>query len=210
MFRQKEKALYKKGDIIMNKKKNNPYGVVVAGVGGQGTVTIAQLILGAAWKAGYYVIQSEVHGMSQRGGSVSAQILFDKKEVSSPVVMEGSGDLLIGMEPLETLRYIHLMSNDASIVSSTTPIKNMSTYPDEDKLLAQFNHIDKATLVDTEMYSKKLKNKHAGNIILLGLASKGLPIPKKVWLKVLEERFLKKGEDVINKNIEAFEFGRNL
>ena len=194
----------------MNSKKNNPYGVVVAGVGGQGAITIAQLILGAAWKAGYYVIQSEVHGMSQRGGSVSAQIIFDKKEVSSPVVMEGSGDVLIGIEPLETLRYVGLMNKNAFIVSSTSTVKNMSQYPNEKELLSQFDQIDNSTLVDTEKYSKELKNRHAGNIILLGIASKHLPISKETWHEVMRERFAAKGETVIQKNIDAFEFGEKL
>ena len=68
---------------------NKPSGVIVAGVGGYGAITVFQLILWAGWKSGYYTLQSEVHGMSQRGGSVNAQILFDKKEVTSPVIMKG-------------------------------------------------------------------------------------------------------------------------
>jgi indolepyruvate ferredoxin oxidoreductase, beta subunit len=194
----------------MNNERNTPYSVVVAGVGGQGSVTIAQLILGAAWKAGYQVIQSEVHGMSQRGGSVSAQILFDKKEVSSPIVMEGTGDLLIGIEPLETLRYVHLMNENATVVSSTCTVKNMATYPDEKVVISQFENVSNATLVDTDKHSKTLKNRHAGNIILLGIGSKKLPISKDTWYEVIQERFATKGEAVIQKNIEAFEFGRNF
>ena len=194
----------------MNNERIKPYGIVVAGVGGQGAITIAQLILGAAWKSGYHVIQSEVHGMSQRGGSVSAQILFDKKEVSSPVIMEGSGDVLIGIEPLETLRYIQLMDKESIIVSSTSTVKNMHGYPDEKKILSQFNSIKNATLIDTEKHSKELNNKHAGNIILLGVASKQLPISKEIWHEVMSERFTAKGDAVIQKNIDAFEFGRNL
>ena len=192
----------------MNNERNTPYSIVVAGVGGQGAVTIAQLVLGAAWKAGYKVIQSEVHGMSQRGGSVSAQILFDKKDVSSPVVMEGTGDVLIGIEPLETLRYVNLMKKDAHIISSTVPIKNMSTYPDDKDVISQLEKINNTTLLDTEKYSKELNNKHAGNIILLGITSKHLPISVEIWHKVMHEKFAAKGEAVIQKNIEAFEFGR--
>ena len=102
----------------MDRKIEKTFGIVVAGVGGQGTITLSQLILGAAWKSGYKALQSEVHGMSQRGGSVNAQILISSNEVSSPVIMEGAGELLIGVEPLETLRYLNLLKKDGITVSS--------------------------------------------------------------------------------------------
>ena len=191
-------------------KIERPYGVIVAGVGGQGAITLAQLILGAAWKSGFLVHQSEVHGMSQRGGSVNAHILFDKKEVSSPVVMEGTGDLLIGMEPLESLRYLHLLKEDANIISSIVPIKNMADYPDMEYIISELRSISGVTLVDIGAYFKELSNNKVGNIILLGMASKYIPIHDKVWYEVIKERFELKGEKIIEKNIEAFEFGRNL
>ena len=194
----------------MKNRLNRPFGVIVAGVGGQGAITLAQLVLGAAWKSGFFVHQSEVHGMSQRGGSVNAHILFDKKEVSSPVVMEGAGNLLIGMEPLETLRYLSLLRKDAEVVSSVIPIKNMAEYPDVDKILSELKSVPGVTLVDTDKYSKELSNKKAGNIILLGIASKHMPISKKMWHEVIKERFEGKGEKIIDKNIEAFEFGRKI
>ena len=196
--------------MIMEKLIKRPYGVIVAGVGGQGAITLAQLILGAAWKSGYYVHQAEVHGMSQRGGSVNAHILFDTKEVSSPVVMQGSGDLLIGMEPLETLRYLYLLSKYASVISSAVPIKNMAEYPDIEKVLVELQATSGITLVETDKHSKTLNNPKAGNMILLGIASKHLPVRNDIWEIVINERFKQKGMDVVHKNLEAFEFGRML
>jgi indolepyruvate ferredoxin oxidoreductase, beta subunit len=194
----------------MEKLIKRPYGVIVAGVGGQGTITMAQLILGAAWKSGYFVHQAEVHGMSQRGGSVNAHVLFDTKEVSSPVVMEGSGDLLIGLEPLETLRYLYLLGKNACLISSVVPIKNMTEYPDIDKVLSEFKTVSNVTLVEIDKHSKTLNNRKAGNMILLGIASKHLPVRNDIWEMVIFERFEQKGKDVVHKNIEAFEFGREL
>ncbi len=192
------------------KDLNRPFGIIVAGVGGQGAITLAQLILGAAWKEGYFVHQAEVHGMSQRGGSVNAHILFDNKEVSSPVVMQGAGDLLIGMEPLETLRYLKLMNKEANVVSSMIPIKNMDSYPVAEKVIHELKQVTNSILIDTDKYTSKLKNPKAGNIILLGVASKFLPIKDKTWHSIINERFAGKDNTVIKKNIEAFEFGRKL
>ena len=194
----------------MEKLIKRPYGVIVAGVGGQGAITLAQLILVAAWKSGYFVHQAEVHGMSQRGGSVNAHVLFDTKEVSSPVVMQGSGDLLIGMEPLETLRYLYLLGKDACVISSVVPIKNMTEYPDTEKVLTELKATSGITLVEIDKHSKTLNNEKAGNMILLGIASKHLPVRSDIWEKVIYERFKQKGEEVVYKNIEAFGFGREL
>lgn len=195
----------------MNKSYiSNPFSVIVAGVGGQGVVTLSQLIMGAAWKSGYYAIQSEVHGMSQRGGSVNAQILFDKVEVSSPTILEGSANLLLGMEPLEALRYFNLLSNDASVICSTSPVRNMPIYPNLDMLIAELNRIEGTLLIDTDKVSEELGNKGAGNIVLLGAASRKLPFTEDVWFQTIKERFAGKEQSVIDKNIEAFNYGKKI
>jgi indolepyruvate ferredoxin oxidoreductase, beta subunit len=102
------------------------------------------------------------------------------------------------------------MSKNAPIISSTDTVKNMSTYPDERELLSQFDQLNNVVLVDTKRYSEELKNKRAGNMILLGVASKHLPITNETWHEVIHEKFAARGEAIILKNIDAFEFGRNL
>lgn len=194
----------------MTNKIDKPIGIIIAGVGGQGTLTLAQLVIGAAWKSGLYCLQSEVHGMSQRGGAVNAHVTMDSKAVSSPLLLEGSADLLIGMEPLETLRYLNYVNKAGVVISSTSPIKNIPNYPEDASVIDEVNKIDGVKSVDTDEHSKTLKNKHAGNIILLGMASAHLPIEDKIWFQIFEERFATKGEKVIQKNIEAFNFGKNL
>ncbi len=186
------------------------FGVVVAGVGGQGAITVAQLVLGAAWKAGYHTIQSEVHGMSQRGGSVNAQILFSKVPVTSPILMEGTGDVLLGIEPLETLRYLNLMSEDALVASSLNPVINMSQYPDVETVISEVKKVDGVVAIDTEAVAKELENRHAGNVVLLGAASKKMPFSDDIWEQVFTERFKSKGDAVIQKNLDAFRYGQKL
>lgn len=196
----------------VNSIKNikNKWGFIVAGVGGQGAVTVAQLFLGAAWKSNLYTLQSEVHGMSQRGGSVSAQILFDKQPVTSPLIVDGEGDFLVGMEPLEALRYIHLIKNGAPVFVSTTPIKNMGTYPDVELLINELKKYKNVFMINSDEVEKTLGNKHAGGLVLVGMASTILPIERSIWANTIRERFLDKGERVVEKNLEAFEYGRNL
>lgn len=194
----------------MSKATDVTYKVIIAGVGGQGAVTAAQLIMGAAWNGDYHALQSEVHGMSQRGGEVNAQILFDKRPVTSPLIMEGTGDVLIGLEPLESLRYLHLLKKDAVLVVSTETIVNMDNYPCDKELFEALQRVSGTQLVDTKAHAKTLQNKRAANIILLGKTSNYLPLDAQMWEDAIRFRFKSKGEEVVQKNIEAFRFGRAL
>ncbi|MBF0441641.1 MAG: indolepyruvate oxidoreductase subunit beta [Oligoflexales bacterium] len=192
----------------MNAETNRSHKIIVVGVGGQGAITVAQLLMGAAWTGGYHALQSEVHGMAQRGGSVTAQVIFDKKPVTSPLIMEGTGDLLIGLEPLESLRYLALLKKDARLVVSNEPIINMDNYPDEQGLFSELSKISGIEIIDTRAHAKTLNNKKSGNMVILGKASCYLPIEISVWRDAIAARFSSKGDEVIRKNIEAFEFGR--
>ncbi|HLE11714.1 MAG: hypothetical protein A2504_15550 [Bdellovibrionales bacterium RIFOXYD12_FULL_39_22] len=186
------------------------YGIIVAGVGGQGAITLAQLFLGAAWRSRLHTMQSEVHGMSQRGGSVNAQISISKAEVTAPLLLSGAVDLLISMEPLEALRYVPFLSKNATIITSTEPTINMDNYPDINLILGALREIPGTILVDTAEHAKKLANKNAGNMVLLGVASNYTPIDKTIWHTIIEERFASKGEKVVVKNIEAFDIGKKI
>lgn len=194
----------------MNNNTDKTYKVIIAGVGGQGALTAAQLILGAAWKDDYHALQSEVHGMSQRGGAVNAHVLFDKRPVTSPLIMEGTGDLLISLEPLEALRYLSFLKKEATLVVSNEPIVNMENYPEEAKLFKELSSISNTHVIDTREHAKALNNKRSGNMVLLGKASQYLPISTDKWKEVIVERFQSKGDAVVEKNIAAFLFGQKL
>ena len=189
---------------------SNTFGLVVAGVGGQGTITIAQLVLGAAWMSDLHVLQSEVHGMSQRGGEVSAHILFSKEEVTSPTIEAGTGDLLLGLEPLETLRHLLYLKKDAPVISSSSPIVNMDTYPQIDKITELLAKVDGVKLFDSVAISEELGFLQGGNIVLLGATSNYLPIEDAIWEKAISERFQSKGDEIIEKNMNAFNIGKEL
>jgi indolepyruvate ferredoxin oxidoreductase beta subunit len=189
---------------------NKAEGIIVAGVGGQGALTIAQLILGAAWKSRYHVLQSEIHGMSQRGGAVNAHVLFDTEPVTSPVVMEGDAEYFVGMEPLEALRYLPLMSKTGVMIVSTTPVKNMDNYPDLEAILAELKSIPGVRLIDTDKFAKELNYRNAGNMILLGALANHLPFTPEVWKETISERFIEKGEKIIEQNMTAFYLGQKL
>lgn len=194
----------------MNSPMNKAQGVIIAGVGGQGALTIAQLVLGAAWKSKYHVLQSEVHGMSQRGGAVNAHVMFDTEPVTSPIVQEGAAEFFVGMEPLEALRYLPLMSKDGLMFVSMTPVKNLIEYPDLDKILEELRSISGVKLIDTDKYAKELNYKNAGNMILLGALSTHLPFSEEIWKDTIHERFIEKGEKVVEQNMIAFNFGKKI
>ncbi len=189
--------------------KPESFGLIVAGVGGQGAITIAQLVFGAAWMSGLHVLQSEIHGMSQRGGEVSAHIVLGKGAVTSPTIEEGTADLLLGLEPLESLRYVHFLKADATVISATTPIINMENYPELDSIISTLQELDNTKLVDSAMLSKELGFAQGGNMALLGMASNYLPVKNKFWKKAITERFNKKSEKIVNKNLDAFKKGRD-
>ena len=190
--------------------ENPTYGLVVAGVGGQGAVTVAQLILGAAWMDGYHVLQSEVHGMSQRGGEVSAHIVFSKDPVMSPTIEQGDADFLLGLEPLETLRHLIYLKKDANFITSMTTIENMEHYPASENILSLLKCIDGVKLIDSDLIAKELHFSHGANMTLLGYASNYLPVKGEVWDKVIRERFASKGEKIVDKNLLAFNTGKKL
>lgn len=188
----------------------NTFGLLVAGVGGQGTITIAQLVLGAAWLSNLHVLQSEVHGMSQRGGEVSAHILFSKEKVTSPTIEAGTGNALLGLEPLETLRHLVYLKKEAAVISSLSPIINMETYPDVNKIIELLATVAGIKLIDSAAISQELHFSQGGNIALLGATSHYLPIDPGIWEKVIAERFQSKGDKIIEQNIKAFNMGKDL
>ena len=186
------------------------HGIVLSGVGGQGVLSLAQIVLEALRRSGLHALQSEIHGMSQRGGSVHAMVCFSDMPLTSPIIDEGCADLLISLEPLEALRYIAMLRMDGHLVVSEEPQVNMEGYPPLDDVYAALKAVRGAHLVDTEDLARRLNHRQAGGMALLGLGSKYLPVSDKVWRDVITQRFEAKGARVTEKNLEAFEAGRGL
>jgi len=186
------------------------HGIVLSGVGGQGVLSLAQIVLEALRRSGLHALQSEIHGMSQRGGSVHAMVCFSEVPLTSPIIDEGCADLLIALEPLEALRYVSMLRMDGHLVVSEEPQVNMEGYPPIADVYAALKAVRGAHLVDTEELARTLKHKQAGGMALLGMASKFLPVTDEVWFEVIRQRFEAKGAAVTDKNIEAFHAGRGL
>ena len=103
--------------------------IILAGVGGQGILTIAAVIDLAALKCGLTIRQAEVHGMSQRGGAVQSHLRISDHEIFSDLIAEGSADLILSVEPLEALRYLPFLSPEGRVVTATEPFINLESYP---------------------------------------------------------------------------------
>lgn len=186
---------------------DRPFRMIVAGVGGQGTLTLAQIVVEVARRAGRYVLQSEVHGMSQREGMVHACITIAPDRVSTPVVTEGTGDLLLALEPLEALRYVPLLRPEAPLLVAMAPVPTLAGYPDLEALTATLAAVPGCELVQTEGLARAFRFAQAAGMVLLGHAAARLPFARRLWEDVLAERLEPRGAAVVDRNLRAFAHG---
>jgi len=185
------------------------YNIILAGVGGQGGLSISIVIARAAMAAGFLVRQSEVHGMSQRGGEVLAHLRISDREIQSPTIPKGEADLILAFEPLEALRYVTWLSAERGVVvAASTPIRNIPDYPDIDDILAEIGKLPRQRLLDAEAIAKKTGGAKSANVALVGAASDLLPIPAPAIEKEIERLFARKGDTVVQANVRAFRDGK--
>jgi indolepyruvate ferredoxin oxidoreductase beta subunit len=182
--------------------------LILAGVGGQGILSIAFIVDNAALEMGWNFKQSEVHGMAQRGGAVQSHLRYSEDEIFSDLIPFGMADVLLAVEPLESLRYINYLAEDGIAIVSSAPYKNIPDYPDLDKVLEQVRKIPNHIIIDSESLAKQAGNTRAQNIIMLGGASRYLGIEEDLLKKFIILAFKKKGKDVIDLNLKAFDLGR--
>jgi indolepyruvate ferredoxin oxidoreductase beta subunit len=181
--------------------------IIISGVGGQGILSIAAVIDLAALSLNYHVKQSEIHGMSQRGGSVQSHLRISDEIIYSDLIESGTADLIISVEPLEALRYFNYLSPTGSIVSSTNAFLNINHYPDEKLILEELNKIKKVVLLDAEKIARECGNIKASNMVILGAAFPFLNLDKEVMEQSIRRFFDTKGAETVNLNIKAFEEG---
>jgi indolepyruvate ferredoxin oxidoreductase, beta subunit len=184
------------------------YDIILAGVGGQGVLSVSALIASSAMREGLYVKQSEVHGMSQRGGAVLANLRLASQPIASDLIPLGRASLILSMEPLESLRYLKYLAADGRVVTSTNPFTNIPDYPELESLLARIRALPKATLVDGEGLAKAAGSMRAVNMVMVGAASHGLPVKVETLEQYIAERFVSKGQTVVDSNLRAFRAGR--
>lgn len=184
--------------------------IILAGVGGQGILTIATIIGDAAAVAGLSLKQAEVHGMSQRGGDVQSNLRLSTDEIYSDLIKEGAADLIISMEPMEALRYVSYLNGDGWVVTSSHPFKNIPNYPEDEALMNELNGLPHVAALPIDDVAKENNMPKSANVILLGMAARYIEILTPEQLRESIARvFASKGEKIVEMNQQAFDLGLN-
>lgn len=189
----------------MNQRKTD---IILAGVGGQGILSIAAVIGTAAVIEGLSLKQAEVHGMSQRGGAVQSHLRISPHEIASDLIPLNEADLILSIEPMEALRYLPFLSEHGCVVTNKSPFINIPAYPDTDQIYSEIQKIPSHVLIDADEIARNVGSARSSNMVILGSASGFIHIKKENLHKAIRQVFGKKGEEVINLNINAFEAGR--
>jgi indolepyruvate ferredoxin oxidoreductase beta subunit len=184
------------------------FDVILAGVGGQGVLSLSGIIAAAAMQEGLCVKQSEVHGMSQRGGAVLANLRMASQPVASDLVPVGTASLILSMEPLESLRYVRYLSPAGAVVTSTVPVSNIPDYPELDRVLHAIRLLPHPVLIDADATARKAGSARAANMALIGAASHLLPLRTETLERCIAQRFASKGPTVLTQNLNAYRAGR--
>jgi len=182
--------------------------IILAGVGGQGILSIAAVIGMAAVESGLYLKQAEVHGMSQRGGAVQSHLRISDAPIASDLIPEGSCDMILSVEPMEALRYLPFLSSDGWVVTSSKPFVNIDDYPAENELFDEIRRIDNHLIVDSYSIAKELGSQKVSNMVMLGAASEHLEISQESLEGALSMLFGRKGEEVVALNVNALKAGK--
>jgi indolepyruvate ferredoxin oxidoreductase beta subunit len=183
------------------------FDIVLAGVGGQGVLSLSSIIAAGALDAGLFVKQSEVHGMAQRGGAVTAHLRLADAPIASDLVPLGAASLILSLEPLESLRYLQYLSPGGAVVTATQPVQNIGDYPALGPLLDRIRSLPRAFLVDAASLAKRAGLAQATNMVMAGAAARWLPLPVSAIERCVEQRFARKGAPIVEKNLAAFRAG---
>ena len=182
--------------------------IILAGVGGQGILSIATVIGQAALTEGWYLKQAEVHGMSQRGGEVQSHLRISTEPIHSDLIPQGKADLILSLEPLEALRYVPWLAPDGCVITSSVPFLNIPDYPAIEEVHAAVKALPRHILLDTDALVKQVNAPvQAANLVLLGAAIPMLGIEPEIVKEALQKVFARKSEAIVQTNIRALEAG---
>lgn len=182
--------------------------IILAGVGGQGILSIAYVIDNAALEVGLHFKQAEVHGMAQRGGAVQSHLRFADHAIHSDLVPEGEADVILSVEPLEALRYTRYLRPDGVVVVSSAPHVNIPDYPPIETVHARLLALPRVVIVDADRLAREAGTPRAKNMVLLGASAPYLSLPTEALERWTAQLFVRKGEAVVEKNLAAFRHGR--
>jgi indolepyruvate ferredoxin oxidoreductase beta subunit len=182
--------------------------IILAGVGGQGIVTIAAVIGAATLKENLYLKQAETHGMSQRGGAVQSFLRISDKPIFSDLIPLGQADLILSVEPMESLRYLPYLSENGYLVTNATPLINIPNYPDLEELHKTIQALPRHVLIDADKIAKDLGSVRSSNIVMLGAASHYIKFEFSKLEDGIRSIFGKKGTNIVDLNLKALHAGR--
>jgi indolepyruvate ferredoxin oxidoreductase beta subunit len=182
--------------------------IILAGVGGQGILTIAATIGLAAVEENLFLKQAEVHGMSQRGGDVQSHLRLSDRVIHSDLIPHGKADLIISVEPMEALRYLPWLSSGGWIVTSSVPYVNIPDYPDPAAIMAELEKTGHSIVLDADSIAKDLGSSRSGNMVILGAASSFISMPFGALENAVRQLFSRKGDEVVELNLKALRAGR--
>ena len=181
--------------------------IILAGVGGQGILSISAIIGTVALEKNLYVKQAEVHGMSQRGGEVHSNLRISDKPIASDLIPSGHADMIIAVEPLESLRYLSMLAKDGWLITNSTPHINIKNYPDIDKLKEEIRSLPRHIIIDADDIAKDLGNKRAANMVILGAALPHLGMDVSLFQDAVKKIFGRKGDKIVKLNLDALQAG---
>ncbi|MGB0129980.1 indolepyruvate oxidoreductase subunit beta [Chlorobium sp.] len=184
--------------------------IILAGVGGQGILSIAAVIDLAALHCGLHIRQAEVHGMSQRGGAVQSHLRISDREIHADLITVGRADLIVSVEPLEALRYLPFLGPGGRTVTAIEPFVNMPDYPPIEAVIAELRRTAEPLLVDAAALAREAGSPRTSNMVMLGAAAPFTALDPSQLEAAIEKIFEAKGEDTVAMNIRAFRKGLAL
>lgn len=173
-------------------------------------MSIAATIGLAAVANNLFIKQSEVHGMSQRGGDVQSHLRLSDKPVSSDLIPYGKANLIISVEPMESLRYLPWLSKDGWLVTNSIPFNNIPDYPPVDEIIKEIKKIKNHIIIDADAIAREVGSAHSGNIVILGAASQFIDMSFESLENAIRKLFGRKGEEVVEANLKALKAGREF
>lgn len=181
--------------------------IILAGVGGQGILTIATILGRAAMQEDLNIKQAEVHGMSQRGGDVQSNLRISSSPIASDLIPTGAADIIVSLEPMEALRYVPSLSTEGWIVTSTAPFNNIPDYPETGVILDELSQWPHTIAFDMEEMAREVANPRASNMVLLGACTPLTGIDAGKIEAAIRAVFAAKGDAIVESNIKAFNAG---
>lgn len=181
--------------------------IILAGVGGQGILTIAATVGMAAVKNNLYLKQAEVHGMSQRGGDVQSHLRVSSTPIYSDLISKGSADIILSVEPMEALRYLPYLKKGGYVITNTVPFVNIPNYPELDEVLKKINSLEYKVALDADSIAKDAGSSRASNIVMLGAAIPFIGFTLEQIEEGVRILFGKKGDDIVDVNLKALNAG---